>query len=100
MSCVRFSIDKKFPSENWTNMFFSCNNRKKVWCGSCMRQVTGLDPNKSFKFGKKGQVTCPTFSHEIIMMKLPEYLRFTQRKGQGEDSMDSESFISGNNHHL
>ena len=80
--CGRYTNDKKFPSENWTNMFFTCNDCKKVWCGACMGQVTGLGPNKAFKLGKKGQVTCPDCKKFAAMIKLPENLPFTQSKDQ------------------
>ena len=63
-------------------MFFSCNSCQKVWCGTCMGQVTGLGPNKAFKLGKKGQVDCPECKKFVAMVKLPTNLPFTQNKVQ------------------
>ena len=82
--CGRHTNDKKFPSENYTNQFFSCNNCKKVWCGACMGQVTGLGPKKAFRMGSKGKVNCPDCNKFAAMVKLPDYLPFTQSKTQEE----------------
>jgi hypothetical protein len=88
--CGRYTNDKKFPTENWTNMFFICNNCKKVWCGACMGQVTSLGPNKAFKLGKKGQVNCPECNKFAAMVKLPENLSFAQSKNQEVSSLGGQ----------
>ncbi len=76
--CGRNTNDKKFPSENWTNQFFSCQICKKVWCGSCMGQVKGIGASKTFKEGKKGKVKCPDCENLAVMVKLPPNLPFSQ----------------------
>lgn len=78
--CGRYTNDKKFPSEDWTNQFFVCNNCKKVWCASCMGQVSGLGPNKTHKLGKKGAINCPDCGKTAFMIKLPTNLPFIQKK--------------------
>ncbi len=80
--CGRYTNDKKFPSENWTNQFFICHTCKRVWCGSCMGQVTGNGPNKTFKMGQKGGVKCPHCGESVIMAKLPANIPFTQTSEQ------------------
>ena len=82
VTCGRHTNDKKFPSENYTNMFFSCSKCKKVWCGSCMGQVSSMGPSKAFRQGKKGQVNCPDCSQTVIMAKLPES-EPTHTRGRG-----------------
>ena len=78
--CGRYTNDKKFPKDDWTNYFFVCNTCKKVWCTSCMGQVTGIGPNKTFKYGKKGNVNCPDCGKTAFMAKLPINLSFIQKK--------------------
>ena len=97
VTCGRYTNDRKFPSENYSNMFFSCNNCKKVWCGSCMGQVSNLGPSKAFRMGKKGQVTCPDCNQTVIMAKLPKNLPFTQQKKPGGDQpVNTKVSLSGN----
>jgi len=94
--CGRYTNDKKFPSENWTNQFFVCNKCKKVWCGTCMGQVNGYGPSKTFKLGKKGRINCPDCGQFAAMVKLPANLPFTQTKTQESSSFSSEGAIDKN----
>ena len=94
--CGRYTNDKKFPKENWTNQFFLCRNCNKVWCGACMGQVTALGPSKAFKLGKKGKVNCPDCSNFVAMVKLPERLPFTQISHLETAPISSEGLISKN----
>lgn len=94
--CGRNTNDKKFPKDNWTNQFFMCHNCKKVWCGSCMGQVTGLGPSKAFKLGKKGKVNCPNCENFVYMVKLPGTLPFNQNRTQESTPINSEVSLSKN----
>ena len=88
--CGRYTNDKKFPIDNWSNQFFVCHNCKKVWCGVCMGQVTTQGPSKTFKLGKKGKVDCPDCGNFTGMIKLPERLPFTQAKTPDMAPISSE----------
>lgn len=94
--CGRYSNDKKFPKDNWTNQFFLCRNCKKVWCGACMGQVTTLGASKTFKLGRKGKVNCPDCGNIAVMVKLPERLPFTQIRTPETDSISSEVLVRKN----
>ncbi|KKL22219.1 hypothetical protein LCGC14_2437640 [marine sediment metagenome] len=88
--CGRNTNDKKFPTENWGNQFFSCQICKKVWCASCMGQVKGRGPSKIFNQGKKGKVNCPDCGNFAAMVKLPTNLPFSQ--SQKVISTNSEGY--------
>ena len=88
--CGRNTNDKKFPSEDWTNKFFVCHNCKKVWCASCMGQVTGLGPSKAHRLGKKGKVSCPDCNQFAAMIKLPQNLPFKQTDSGGTQGAASK----------
>ncbi len=94
--CGRHTNDRKFPSESWTNQFFVCIECKKVWCGACMGQVSGLGPGKTFRSGKKGKINCPDCSKLVAMAKLPGNLTFIQRKSQDLSSDNSQVHLSKN----
>jgi len=90
--CGRYTNDKKFPTEAWTNQFFVCQICKKVWCGSCMGQVKGIGASKTFKEGTKGKVNCPDCENFAAMVKLPTNLSFSQiQKGV---SINSEGYAN------
>ncbi len=86
--CGRYTNNKKFPSESWTNLFFICQICKKVWCASCMGQIKGIGASKTYKEGKKGKVNCPDCGNFAAMVKLPQNLPFSQI--QKTDSINSE----------
>ncbi|MBN1216815.1 MAG: hypothetical protein JXA99_15415 [Candidatus Lokiarchaeota archaeon] len=77
--CGRNTNDKRFPTEEWINYFFSCNKCEKVWCATCMGQLSKLGPKKTFKFGKKGGINCPECENQVFLSKLPNNLIFKQK---------------------
>ncbi|MBN1801625.1 MAG: hypothetical protein JW891_08985 [Candidatus Lokiarchaeota archaeon] len=76
--CGRNTNDKKYFVDEWGNYFFACRNCKKVWCASCLGQLTGIGPRKAFKLGKKGKMVCVECNSFVPMIKLPINLPFTQ----------------------
>lgn len=84
--CGRHTNDKKYFGDSWTNYFFSCNTCKKVWCTDCLGQVTGKGSRKTYKFGRKGQISCPDCGNFMPMIQLPVNLPFIQDKTQERES--------------
>ncbi|MFX1571806.1 MAG: hypothetical protein ACFFB0_03580 [Promethearchaeota archaeon] len=95
--CGRYTNDKRYSGDNWINQFFVCHTCKKVWCGSCMGQVTGQGPRKTYNLGKKGKVSCPDCGNFAAMIRLPENLPFKQIKPQEIASINAEQ-ITGKNY--
>jgi rRNA maturation endonuclease Nob1 len=52
-----------------------------------MGQVTGRGPRKAFKFGKKGQISCPDCGNFVPVIKLPINLPFVQKRASLDDSI-------------
>ncbi|MFX1236650.1 MAG: hypothetical protein ACFFAS_16585 [Promethearchaeota archaeon] len=84
--CGRNTNDKKYFVDEWGNYFFACSNCKKVWCTSCMGQLTKLGAKKTFKLGKKGKMSCIACDSFIPVMKNPFNLPFVQEIPQSSTS--------------
>ncbi len=82
--CGRFTNDRKLIGDEWANRFYICHKCKKVWCVSCMGQISGMSASKSYKLGKKGRSKCPDCGNLAVMTKLPENLPFKQVKTTSE----------------
>ncbi|MBY9006730.1 MAG: hypothetical protein KGD63_08230 [Candidatus Lokiarchaeota archaeon] len=91
--CGRYTNDKKFPKEDWTNYFFSCNNCKIVWCNGCMGQITQLGSKKTFKMGKKGGINCQQCGNQAFISKLPINLIFKQKK-RDQNILDAPNYCT------
>ncbi len=92
--CGRFTNDKRIVGDLLKNQFFICHKDKKVWCGSCLTQITEISPNKLWNYGKKGRVLCPECGGNLVMAKNPINIPFTQ--DTAISSEESEAELYGN----
>ena len=90
--CGRLTSDKRIMGDLLKNQFFICHKDKKVWCGSCLAQITEISPNKLWTYGKKGRVLCPKCGENLLMARNPVNIPFIQESTISSEDTEADLY--------